>query len=316
MFRAGNSSRRPCDPAADQTQPTLRLLPDGQRRAQQRRVDASLVYSGDFHCEPTLKFAQRENRAFFGRVAFSSFRIAESCARKDVNRSHHGADQPLNVTAEAGRRRRTVDELDPVLAAGGFQCSGVKFRAVVAMQDGRQARDRPWMFNAALLQPRGLVVNRVQEAEAHRRAAGRIERQVKACDHSCADIDRERQKGATDRQSCFFIDDDQIDDRMIDLPNVVRPFRVEAAGARGHLAPSSRSSQKIEFVNAALDGAAMRRREPLDSTRFMHPLDQGAHFRLLFFQPEAVDLLADEVFGSDIQALSAVGGAAASWDQT
>ena len=198
-------------------------------------MNASLVYSGDFHGEPTLEFSQRENRAFLGRVAFSSFRVAESRARKYVNGSHHGADQPLNVTAKAWRRRRTVDELDPVFAAGGFQCSGVKFWAVVAMQDGRQSRDRPWMFNAALLQPRGLVVNRVQEAEAHRRAAGRIERQVKAGDHSCADIDRDRQVGATDRQSCFFIDDDQIDNRMIDLPNVVRPFRVEAAGTRGSL---------------------------------------------------------------------------------
>jgi hypothetical protein len=145
---------------------------------------------------------------------------------------------------------------------------------------------------------------------------------VKACDHSCAYIDGERQKGATDRQSRFFIDDDQIDDRVIDLPNVVRPFRVEAAGARGHLglqrnlAPSSCGSQSIEFVNAALDGAAMQRREPLDSTSFVHALDQGAHFRLFFFQPEAVDLLADEAFGPDIQALRAVGSAAAGWDQT
>jgi hypothetical protein len=72
---------------------------------------------------------------------------------------------------------------------------------------------------------------------------------------------------------------------MIDLPNVVRPFRVEAAGARGHfglprnLAPASCGSQSIEFANAALDGAATRRREPLDSTSFVHALDQGAHFQ-------------------------------------
>src|ERR1700722_9725680 len=133
------------------TQSTLRLLPDGQRGAQQRRMDAALVYSGDFHGEPTLEFSQRENRAFFGRVAFSSFRVAESRARKDVNRSHHGADQPLNVTAKTWRRRRAVDELDPVFAAGRFQRSRVKFRAVVAMQDRRQSRDRPWMLNATLL---------------------------------------------------------------------------------------------------------------------------------------------------------------------
>ena len=145
---------------------------------------------------------------------------------------------------------------------------------------------------------------------------------MKACDHSSADIDGDRQEGATDRQSRFFIDDDQIDDRMIDLPNVVRPFRVEAAGAWGqlglqrNLAPSSCGSQSIEFVNAALNGAAMWRREPLDPTSFVHALDQGAHFRLFFFQPEAVDLLADEVFGPDIQALGAVRSAAAGWDQT
>src|SRR5215813_7991574 len=71
--------------------------------------------------------------AFFGRVAFSSFRVAESRARKYVNDSHHGADQPLNMTAKTRRRRRTVNELDSVFAASGFQCSRVKFRAVVAM---------------------------------------------------------------------------------------------------------------------------------------------------------------------------------------
>jgi hypothetical protein len=58
-------------------------------------MDTSLVYSGDFCREPTLEFTQREHRAFFGRVAVSSFRVAESRARKYVNGSHHGADQPL-----------------------------------------------------------------------------------------------------------------------------------------------------------------------------------------------------------------------------
>jgi hypothetical protein len=41
-------------------------------------------------------------------------------------------------------------------------------------------------------------------------------------------------------------------------------------------------SQSIEFVNAALDGAAMRRREPLDSTSFVRALDQGAFSAFLF----------------------------------
>lgn len=122
------------------------------------------------------------------------------------------------------------------------------------------------------------------------------------------------------QHSLLFIDDYQIDNRMIDLPNVVRPFRVEAARAWGHLglqrslAPSSCSSQSIEFVNPTLDGAAMGWREPHDPTSFVYSLDQGAHFRLFLFQPEAIDLLADEAFGFDIQALGAVGSAAAHGD--
>ena len=131
MFQAENSSKRPCDPAADQNSVHPATLARRPAAGAAARMDAWLRYnSGDFHGEPTLEFTQRKNRAFFGRVAFSSFRIAESCARKDVNRSHHGADQPLNVTAEAWRRRRTVDELDPVFMAGRLQCSRMKFRAV------------------------------------------------------------------------------------------------------------------------------------------------------------------------------------------
>ena len=58
---------------------------------------------------------------------------------------------------------------------------------------------------------------------------------VRSSTNFYTDIDRERQKGTTDRQACFFIDDDQIDYPMIDLPNVVLPFRVEAADAGGNL---------------------------------------------------------------------------------
>ena len=63
------------------TQSALQLLPDGQRRTQQRRMDASLVDSGDFHGEPTLEFTQRKNRAFFGRVAVDfGFKVGlETC---------------------------------------------------------------------------------------------------------------------------------------------------------------------------------------------------------------------------------------------
>jgi hypothetical protein len=55
-------------------------------------------------------------------------------------------------------------------------------------------RHAPWINSQRRLRrppqtpaPRGLVVTRVQEAEAHRGAARRIERQVKASDHSYAD---------------------------------------------------------------------------------------------------------------------------------
>ena len=60
----------------------------------------------------------------------------------------------------------------------------------------------------------------------------------------------------------------------------------------------------------------MGRWEALDPTGFAHALDQGAHFRLFFFQPEAVNLFADDAFSPDIQALGAAGSAAAGWDQT
>ena len=60
----------------------------------------------------------------------------------------------------------------------------------------------------------------------------------------------------------------------------------------------------------------MGRPDSLDPTSFVNSLDQRAHLRLFFFQPEAIDLLADEAFGPDIQALGAVGHATAGGDQT
>ena len=97
----------------------------------------ALVHSGDFSREPTLELTQREDGAFFKLVAISSFSVAESRAWKDMNGSHHGADQPLNTTAKTWSRRRAIDELDPIFAARRFQCFRVKFRPVVAMQDRR-----------------------------------------------------------------------------------------------------------------------------------------------------------------------------------
>jgi len=60
----------------------------------------------------------------------------------------------------------------------------------------------------------------------------------------------------------------------------------------------------------------MARWEALDPTGLVHALDQGAHLRLFFLQPEAVDLFRDETLGFDIQAFGAVRRPAPGWNQT
>jgi hypothetical protein len=105
----------------------------------------------------------RDTVAIFGQgpVGLSATQLAKasllelSCCRKSCQEGCEPLPSWCRSAAQCDRQnvasRRAVDELDPVFAAGRFQRSRVKFRAVVAMQDRRQSRDRPWMLNATLL---------------------------------------------------------------------------------------------------------------------------------------------------------------------
>jgi hypothetical protein len=64
-----------------------------------------------------------------------------------MNSSHHGSDQPLNVSAEAGRRWRSELEFNAIFLASAGERSRSEFGAIVAMKNSRQSGDRPRNIN-------------------------------------------------------------------------------------------------------------------------------------------------------------------------
>ncbi len=73
------------------------------------------------------------------------------------------------------------------------------------------------------------------------------------------------------------------------------------------------SSEHIKFVNATLDGAPMRKAEPVDAACVMHALDEGAHIGLFLLQPELVDLLGNRALDLAVDSLRAIWRSAIRW---
>src|SRR5205814_9590985 len=59
------------------------------------------------------------------------------------------------------------------VAACPFKSSAAKVRPIISVQSLGQAGDRPGRFDAPLSQPRGLVVNRMEQAQADGNARDR-----------------------------------------------------------------------------------------------------------------------------------------------
>ncbi len=83
-----------------------------------------------------------------------------------MHASHHRANQALNVPAIMRRACGPKDELDALFAARPCKSTAMKISVIVRVHGLGQSGGRPGSVNLAFLQPRALVVNRVQHAEA------------------------------------------------------------------------------------------------------------------------------------------------------
>ena len=102
--------------------------------------------------------------------------------------THLGANQPFNVAAIMRLSRIPPDGANAMISASAHEHVATKVRTIVGMQCLRQARHGPRPFDSTVLKPGGLVVNRVQKAQANRYARGSIKREIEPGHHSRHDV--------------------------------------------------------------------------------------------------------------------------------
>src|SRR5580700_2659501 len=96
-----------------------------------------------------------------------------------------------------------------------------------------ETRYWPRQINPTFAQPSCFVVDGVKKTQAHRNAGRRFKGEVKSCDHSSADVDRDRQHSPPNWAPILLVDDDNIDNRVVDLPYRVGTVRDKLAWAWG-----------------------------------------------------------------------------------
>src|ERR1700722_14292271 len=91
----------------------------------------------------------------------------------------------------------------------------------------------PRQINPTFAQPSCFVVDGVKKTQPHRDAGRRFKGEVKSRDHSSADVDRDRQHRPSNWPPILLVDDDNIDNRVVDLPYRVGTVRDKLAWAWG-----------------------------------------------------------------------------------
>ena len=215
--------------------------------------------------------------------------------------AHHRANQTLNVAAIVRLAGRTPNDVDPFVPTSANEGLAPEICAVVDVNCLRQTGDPPNGVDFALFQPCRLVVNGVEEAEAYRKARRRIHRKVEADDHPREHVDGQRQPRPLQRSAGFLVYDDQIHERVIDLNHLERSRGLVLAGNRGRrfdrsgVSPFARCQPLFDFVDAGLDGSAIRQRPAMLRETQMNLFDQVGQRRALGLQINLTDRLPDQI---------------------
>ena len=149
-----------------------------------------------------------------------------------MHRPHHRSDQPFDMAAEAGRSRRPVGKVDPVLGASAFESQGVEFGAVVDMDDAGYAPRGPFGVDAPRGEPSRFVHHRMGQAKRDRRQRGRFEREMESHRHARGDVDRQRQRRPADREPGHGVDDRHIHLGVVNLHDRQRRSRLQLSRRR------------------------------------------------------------------------------------
>ena len=178
--------------------------------------------------------------------------------------SHLGADQPLDMSAEARRTRRPPVDRNARILAATLEGATPEIRAVVHMKPVGKAGHGPGLFDLARFQPGSLVINRMQQAEARRKPGWRVHGQIKARHHTAEDIHGQRKPGSSDRFAGFLIDDKDVGFGVIDLNNLEGSGGAQCPGDWRRcfyglrFAPALRPVAQVQVAKTPLDRSTMR----------------------------------------------------------
>lgn len=102
-----------------------------------------MVDPGDLVNEPCFQVRHRHHGGRFRIVRPLLDEVAGGRAGQQMDRPHHGPNQPLDVPAPVRLGWRAVDDLDPVLLDTSGKRLGMELLGVVEVDALRNTVDRP-----------------------------------------------------------------------------------------------------------------------------------------------------------------------------
>ena len=165
---------------------------------------------------------------------------------KKMDGAHHRPDQAFDVPAIMRRRDRTVDKANPIFFRASLKRARAKLLAIVDVNGVRKPACGPINFDSEPGKTSLLRQHEVLDRQRNRRDGRRLQRQIETRDHPARHVDRQRQPRPLQRLAERPIDDDDVDQRVIDLDDLIsvlgKVFSGDRAKAiRAALAPSALS---------------------------------------------------------------------------
>jgi len=217
---------------------------------------AVVVALADFEGQPTLEFLQGQTGALFGLARLAATRRVAGGARQTLQPLHQRAIHALDVAAIVRAADRPMDELDAVLSAALAKGAAAELSRVVQVQPLRQAGHRPVDLQPEVSQPGRLGLDDATDQEGHGAGTGPLHADEEGRDRARGQIDGHRQPGPADDLAGEAVDDQDVGLGVVDLHDLQRPARSEAAG---HDCSAWERGQMLEFLAAVRTQPARHR---------------------------------------------------------
>ncbi|WP_413776989.1 hypothetical protein [Mesorhizobium sp. AR07] len=181
-----------------------------------------MIATDNLQREPPFQFVERHCGMFLRIVGAARGDVAGRRARKQVDRTHHRPDQPLDVPPIMRPGDGPIFKGDAMLRRPTDQRLSMEFPAIVDVDHVRQPENGPRRLDIACLKPGFLRHHNVLDAKRYGGRRRTFQSEVEARHHPACNVDGQCQPRPLKGPAMHGVNDKQIDQCVVDLDDVKR----------------------------------------------------------------------------------------------